>query len=434
MSPFENADYTEEVSITSLGGLDFTNMANNEIIRKTSDTTAEGSGTTIQDEVAGEFYIKKIFNFINVPPFNILLGGILNSYNILTSSYKTQIAPKSSSIGSSQGLFLTSTVLDGNIKVGINISEPEEELEIDGNIQIDSGNVARLKFQKSGGSPHALGEIDGEEDGTNGGDLQFFTKVDGGSVTEKLRINNKGAIGVGGANFGNDGDVLTSNGTTGAVSWTTPTSPLTMGSDAPASGSGGVTITNNQIIYTPPVVISSSSPTFTGTVTAGSLCTTGAYKINNNRFTVNTAGYLNINRANGAGAGEWDSANGNIVVATLYYTGQVFYSDDRIKSNTRDISNATTTLMKLKPVQYEKHPDLIVPEGVENTDLTGVEHYTETGFVAQEVEKIPELAYTVEEIKYNKDKLKGIKISDFIPFLVKALQEQETRIQALENK
>jgi hypothetical protein len=219
MSPFENADYTEEVSITSLGGLDFTNMANNEIIRKTSDTTAEGSGTTIQDEVAGEFYIKKIFNFINVPPFNILLGGILNSYNILTSSYKTQIAPKSSSIGSSQGLFLTSTVLDGNIKVGINKSDPEEELEIDGNIQIDSGDQARLKFQKSGGSPHALGEIDGEQDGTNGGTLEFYTKVDGGGVTEKLRINNKGAIGVGGANFGNDGQFLMSKGNAAVPVW-----------------------------------------------------------------------------------------------------------------------------------------------------------------------------------------------------------------------
>ena len=42
----------------------------------------------------------------------------------------------------------------------------------------------------------------------------------------------------------------------------------------------------------------------------------------------------------------------------------------------RDISNATDTLMKLKPVKYEKHPNLIVPEGVEDTDLSGVEHYT----------------------------------------------------------
>jgi len=90
--------------------------------------------------------------------------------------------------------------------------------------------------------------------------------------------------------------------------------------------------------------------------------------------------------------------------------------------------------MKLKPVKYEKHPNLIVPEGVEDTDLTGVEHYTETGFVAQEVEKIPELAYTIEEIKYSNDKLKGIKTNDLIPYLVKALQEQNERIKILEEK
>lgn len=258
MSPFENADYTEEVSITSLGGLDFTNMANNEIIRKTSDTTAEGSGTTIEDEVAGEFYIKKIFNFINVPPFNILLGGILNSYNILTSSYKTQIAPKSSSIGSSQGLFLTSTVLDDNIKVGINISNPEEELEIDGNIQIDSGTQARLKFQKSGGSPHALGEIDGEEDGTNGGDLQFYTKVDGGSVTEKLRINNKGAIGVGGANFGNDGQFLMSKGNAAVPVWSNTVRNIVKFKGTNNTASGAATILHD-IIFNPNGWISSNT-------------------------------------------------------------------------------------------------------------------------------------------------------------------------------
>jgi len=116
-----------------------------------------------------------------------------------------------------------------NNRVGINISNPEEDLEIDGSIQIDSANVARLKFQQSGPSPHALGEIDGEQDGVNGGQLEFYTKVDGGSVTEKLRINNIGAISIGGgANYGTSGQVLTSNGSTSAVSWTTP------------SGGGGI--------------------------------------------------------------------------------------------------------------------------------------------------------------------------------------------------
>lgn len=111
---------------------------------------------------------------------------------------------------------------NNNNRVGIGISNPEEDLEVDGSIQIDSANVARLKFQKSGADPHALGEIDGEEDGTNGGDLQFYTKVDGGSVSEKLRINNVGAVGIAGANFGTSGQVLTSNGSGASVSWNTP--------------------------------------------------------------------------------------------------------------------------------------------------------------------------------------------------------------------
>ena len=111
-----------------------------------------------------------------------------------------------------------------NNKVGINISNPEEDLEVDGSIQIDSANVSRLKFQQSGPTPHAEGEIDGEEDGTNGGQLEFFTKVDGGSVTKKLTINNVGAIGIGDTEekFGVSGSVLTSNGEGSAPSWNKP--------------------------------------------------------------------------------------------------------------------------------------------------------------------------------------------------------------------
>ena len=41
------------------------------------------------------------------------------------------------------------------------------------------------------------------------------------SSTERLRINNNGAIGIGGANYGSVGQVLTSNGDS-AVSWETP--------------------------------------------------------------------------------------------------------------------------------------------------------------------------------------------------------------------
>jgi hypothetical protein len=67
-----------------------------------------------------------------------------------------------------------------------------------------------------------VAEIKGIKAGTNGGDLQINTKVDGGSLTEKLTISDTGAIGIGGANYGNSGQVLTSNGSGSAVSWAAP--------------------------------------------------------------------------------------------------------------------------------------------------------------------------------------------------------------------
>jgi len=257
--------------------------------------------------------------------------------------------------------------------------------------------------------------INGEIDTTGG-----VVKSARLELTNDIKLNN---------NAGTSGQVLTSGGANAVPTWTTPTN-LTMGSNDPASGSGGVAISNNEIIYTPPVIVPTNNPTFTGTVS------TPALNVASNRNTIDTVGYVRLRSSSGAATtvAEWDSNNGNIVVATLYYTGQVFYSDDRIKSNTRDISDATATLMKLRPVQYEKHPSLIVPEGKEDTDLSNVEKFTETGFVAQEVEKIAELAYAVEESKYSNDKLKGIRTTDLISFLVKGFQEMNARVIALEEK
>jgi hypothetical protein len=171
---------------------------------------------------------------------------------------------------------------NNNNRVGIGISNPEEDLEIDGSIQIDSANVARLKFQQSGMTPHALAEIDGEQDGVNGGQLEFYTKVDTGSVTEKLRINNAGAIGIGGANYGTSGQVLTSNGSGAPVSWTTPgiTEYATF-TYQPATEQI-VTSTFTRLQYDTTNTIGGSDITLDTTTNIGriTLATTGVYMIN----------------------------------------------------------------------------------------------------------------------------------------------------------
>jgi len=194
--------------LNAIKGFNFDSIANNELFKKQDSNNITGT---------------KIYS-----------TGTASSKTI---SFTTDNSPIAAQVGYMKGeidgtlqklrINTTGSVNDGITitsqgRVGIGIVQPEEDLEVDGSIQIDSAKVARLKFQKSGQSPHALGEIDGEEDGNNGGDLQFYTKEDGGNVTEKLRINNQGALGLGGTNYGTAGQVIVSNGSAALPSWEGP--------------------------------------------------------------------------------------------------------------------------------------------------------------------------------------------------------------------
>ena len=66
--------------------------------------------------------------------------------------------------------------------------------------------------------------VGGGKYGSGVGDLRFF--VYSGGLAEKLRIGASGQIGIAGANYGTDGQILTSTGASSAPAW----------EDAPASG------------------------------------------------------------------------------------------------------------------------------------------------------------------------------------------------------
>ena len=243
--------------IYNLSGLTWSNVNNNELIRRVDATNADGAGMTLHDTSSPTFpqtsYFKDVSYFGRHGLLTIPFG--VNRFQSSFVGYNQRIIPYAPILLSTtlvSGLYLhhlpnindynvrvgvnnqypsqdfqvgtTLYVNDTNKRVGIGIADPTAQLEVDGSIQIDSAVEARLKFQYSGSSAHALSEITAEQDG-NGGDLQFFTKVNNGNVTEKLRINNVGAIGLLGANYGTAGQVLTSNDAGSAVSWTTPTAP-----------------------------------------------------------------------------------------------------------------------------------------------------------------------------------------------------------------
>jgi hypothetical protein len=75
----------------------------------------------------------------------------------------------------------------------------------------------------------------------NNTDLIFYT-ADDGAVSEKFRFTSDGEIGIGGANYGTDGQVLTSGGAGAAPAWESPTVGDITGVTAGVGLSGGGTV------------------------------------------------------------------------------------------------------------------------------------------------------------------------------------------------
>ena len=69
-------------------------------------------------------------------------------------------------------------------------------------------------------------------------------------------------------------------------------------------------------------------------------------------------------------------------------------SDDRLKHNEVDVQDALSTIRKLRAQKYQKTSE---PKDADFTGELTENYYEETGFIAQDVLKIPELSYCVKE-------------------------------------
>ena len=347
-------------------------------------------------------------------------------------------------------------------RVGIGIDDPEENLEVDGSIQIDSANVARLKFQQSGQNPHALSEIDGEQDGNNGGDLQLLTKVDGGSVTEKLRINNEGKLGFRGAIYGNIGDVLTNNAS-GLPEWMPPSAG---GSATILTGSGfDVTVgtypsnTNipqlkangNNYVH---VFYADRTGLLNG---AGFDITVGQYPGQPNIPQLKAGGnnYVHVFWADIAGGADHLRGYKQITSVNLYggtsvslfgngaNNVHVFYadiagrlSDDRIKWNETPI-NTDRTIEIVKKIKFYQYDILKEPR---KGSLDPEEPYDPSkckvgfGVIAQEIEELGNEYPELKDTPFQLDEIKGVGYDNIFALLGATTQMLISRIETLENE
>lgn len=101
------------------------------------------------------------------------------------------------------------------------------------------------------------------------------------------------------------------------------------------------------------------------------------------------------------------------------------YSDRRIKTNFKQMANATETIMQLKPLKYDQYNSQII-----NGELKIMKSKArkEVGFVAQDMYNIlPEL---VTKPNNENEDLWSINYIKLIPYLTRAVQEQQTLIEA----
>ena len=247
---WENATIPSGVtSLPQLTDVTITNVANEQIlIYNDSNETWENTTPTYLDgaNLPDNFLIKSVNNqsvtsqlysttttttnqleFLvpTDPIFSVVSGVIQNTTNALGTSKRMNLA--TGYIANTRGLTITESG-----RVGIGILNPEEDLQIDGKLRIDDANTQTLTFHNTqGGQIKEHGRIELTDNG-GGADLLFYTRPSGGNEpTEKLRIDKNGAVGIGGANYGTTGQVLTSNGSGSAISWSSPSGGLPNGTN-----------------------------------------------------------------------------------------------------------------------------------------------------------------------------------------------------------
>ena len=168
-----------------------------------------------------------------------------------------------------------------------------------------------------------------------------------------------------------------------------------------------------------------------------------------NSFKYRISGYANAFYSDGASGAEVRVAGyggtGDTIAwknaATFAPNGSVYNysnttawqqtSDIKIKENVNTLSNSLTTLLNLRPVTFDYKEEFSNSVNWENND-----RLNNFGFIAQEFEEVfPEYVGSSERrINGEFETLKNIDTSHLVPYLVKAIQEQQTLITALQEK
>jgi chaperonin cofactor prefoldin len=253
-------------------------------------------------------------------------------------------------------------------------------------------------------------------DGTPGendtpGRLTFSTTADGSAAaTEKMRLDSSGNLGIGTTSPSSKlhvygGAILVDNGSSaGTIYFHDTTNYINLSSDALQFANNGaerMRIDSSGEVHVNKTA-SINSGQFEVLAQADHQAIVAKVQTNvNSMFQGFNASGSAVFVATGAG---------NLTITGTLYQG----SDITLKENIKPLNNQLEIVKKLNPVTFDWKEDK--------------KPYQQIGFIAQEVEKhLPEL---IED----KDDIKRMSYGNMTTVLVKAIQEQQTQIEALQSE
>ena len=316
-------------------------------------------------------------------------------------------------------------------KVGIGTTSPSEKLDVDGNIRargnlrlgsssdptidddndrfISTAGQLTIKSNDSGlnndyvnlilesGTASNVGKIIIGGGETSGGKkkIRFYT-----SSTERMRITQDGLVGIGTTSPSEKLDVDGNIRARGNIRLgTSSDNTVDDDNDRFISTAGHLTIHANDSGLNESYI---GLTLQTGTTNQGKIVMGGGTQHHNRRMQFYTSstermridwnGNVGINKTNPSKplhVGGDIQSDGTVIGAS-----SSFGSDDRLKHNEEDISDSLSVIRKLKPQKYQKTKELKAADfngPLEEDDILCVE----AGFIAQDIQNIPELAYSV---------------------------------------
>lgn len=274
-----------------------------------------------------------------------------------------------------------------NGNVGINSSIPQLMMHLG---SLGTQRNASIRLETGNGSNFRAWDF-----GTNFGEYSFFI--------------NDSTAGVRRFSIGLDGR-------------TTVTAGLTVTAGT-SSLNGGLTVTGTSTLNgTTQIARAGSGTMFTITNSASTADNSCQVQYNGQSFNVFTR------VAQSSGNFDFVNTNYSTVMLTVTQAGACLnatgsygqLSDERLKDNITDARDYTGDLMKLRVVDYSLKAD-------------NLDHADKLGFVAQEVQAVlPELVVNAGTFQGVEDAL-AVSTSNLTPMIIKALQEMNRRLEAVEH-